>query len=322
MKLLSLDRFSKTEGGERAFKYSFLKLGQAKAVHSYGEELAARILQEIPALNTAQDDWVIVYPGTGANSIPNAITYVARHAGEKLGVACVGLGKRDNASSDYAGRSKAERMKSRCIELLPGDAERVTGKNFILVDDGIATGTAIEKSAMLLQEYGTVAVCIVLADLRAVQDPSFERHLNRQILMSGGVEVYPALLNNSQNYITSKMICYLSEDKSLLTEACEDFTPLSLVNMAVGMMVYHKKSAAPHLTEVRRDLIERHSKRDDKELRKLNQLIELNSSDSPKTTELFTTLSEQPQFRLDTVQFDQMCDALFASTSHIPKVRH
>lgn len=310
MEVLSLNRFCYNDDSNRSIQYSFLKLGQGKSISEYASNLAGLILQEVPDLPMESKSWVIVYPGTGSYSIPNAITHVANIVGKKLNLDCIGLGKKDIATDDYAGRSKSERMKSRCISLAPEDRQRIKDKNFILVDDGIASGTAIEKSTDLLRKYGNLAACIVLADFRSAKDPSFERSLNRKVIRTGGMEVYPALLNNSQNYITSKLICYFSEDKSLLIEAFDGFEPLSLANLVLGTLVYHKRSAAKHLSDIRSNIIDRHSQRDDDMLKNLVALIDMCISKEHNMDiaiqRTYMAFSRSSRFRLDETQLDRV----------------
>ncbi len=316
MKISMIDHFSSdARDDSRALQYSLLKLGQKRSIETYARELAERIVETLPGVDVEPDKWVLAYPGTGHGAVPNAIAHVSGRVATCLGVPCVGLGKRDNTTTDYAAQSTADRIQNRSITLDSADQDKVKDKKVILVDDGIASGTAIAKSGELLAQYGELSTCFVLADFRAAGDPSYERFLNRFVVDLVGAEIYATLLNNEENYTTSKLIAYFFEDYGQLQAAINYLRPSALANLAFATLVYFRERATPYLTLLRDHLMGR---RDDMDGAVLSRLIEVvnglivEAGDANKAFRLSTVLSRQDTFRLRMNSVDQAYDDIFA----------
>jgi len=317
MKVSAINQFSgDVEGSARALRYSLLKLGQKKAINTYSQELTAHISEALPDTLCNPRDWVLAFPGTGAGAVPNAIKYVTDTLSSNLNIACVGLGKKDTGTGDYAAQSKAQRLNNRHIVLDRSRQADIQDKKIILVDDGIASGVALAKSREVLERYGEVTACFVIADFRTSGDPAYERYLNRLVIDLVGPEFYATLLNSEENFTTSKLVAYFFEDNRRLRAAIGYLSPTALANLVFATFIYFKDRASPYLHLIRNHLKDRQPDMDAAILSRLSGVLTVltagvNGGDGQKN-QIFDLLSCHKTFRLGMKDFDQACLDVFS----------
>jgi hypothetical protein len=197
--------------------YSRLKLGD----HNEIARGAIDVVHALPAsvchsIALQPEDWRVLSIGTYRGfGLPSAALLVARECAERLGLKHVTLelsgSDRSRVSSNrYEDlSSKAERMSILKQEIAHGMIPGLVGKNVLLCDDSLASGTFIELVSACARAQGARSVySLVLHYFDGHGDHSFERRVNISSFSADPVRAFTDLLTNPRTTFTTRLVAY------------------------------------------------------------------------------------------------------------------
>ena len=148
------------------------------------------------------------------NRFKNAAAFLSERLAAELGLSYSVVDSMQKSTQHYANlKTVEERQKSRISVLIPQVAQWAREKrNFIIIDDSVASGTTLNNLQQKLRESGAGTIVIyAVARIHPDGHLDFENRINRWALRHNAPRVLAGLLNNPLAHHTNKILHYVFE---------------------------------------------------------------------------------------------------------------
>lgn len=241
-------------------RYSSYKYGSALDIQFFAEKLTERVhVACFGSTEKSLDNWVIVTPPY--SSIKPAVHPLARIVADELGVSQVDLHTKQHGDTTvpYARISTMEeRLRARTVvETYIDEETAVAGKQVIVIDDMITTGSTVSYlSDILLQQYKAAHVAVFAVISFETQNPFLEEWINTYLIRMQDIASLVLILNQPETNINRHTVkSIFLEEEGVFNAVIGQLSHSTLKKLVGAATEYYSGSVHEDRVNYLRDLI-------------------------------------------------------------------